>query len=151
MRTQEIMTRDPASCTPDDTAQRAAELMKENDCGAIPVVDGDSRRLIGMVTDRDIAVRGVARGRGSDARVEELMSRDPQSCGPDDDVREVEKVMKEHQVRRVPIIDGDGSLVGIVAQADLALDDGAVDDREVGEIVEQISESGRKVRAGRSD
>lgn len=152
MRAQEIMTRDPACCTPQDSAQRAAELMAQHDCGAIPVIeDGNSRRLIGMVTDRDIAVRGVARGRGADARVQEVMSSDPECCGADDDVGDVENVMKERQVRRVPIIDDAGTLIGIIAQADIALRDGAADDREVGQVVERISEPGRRTRSAQAD
>lgn len=153
MRAQEIMTRDPACVTPRDPARRAAELMEQHDCGAVPVIeDGDSRRVVGVVTDRDIAVRGVARGRGADTRVEEIMSRDPECCEADDDIQAVEAVMKERQVRRVPIIDANGSLVGIVAQADLALEDRAIDDREVGEVVERISEPNRRrTRSAQAD
>ena len=152
MQVKEIMTRDPACCTPGDPARRAAELMEQHDCGAIPVIeDGESRRLVGVVTDRDIAIRGVARGRGADTRVEEVMSRDPECCEASDDIDAVERVMKEHQVRRVPIIDANGSLVGIVAQADLALEDRAADDREVGEVVERISQPRRKVRGAQAD
>ena len=144
MRVQEIMTREPACCTADDTARHAAELMEKHDCGGIPVVEDEaSRRVVGIVTDRDIALRAVARGRGADTSVRDLMSRDPECCQGDADVDAAERIMKERQVRRVPVVDGEGSLVGIVAQADLALEDRAADDREVGEVVERISQPGR--------
>ena len=152
MQAQELMTRDPACCTPADSARKAAELMSQHDCGAIPVVeDEQSRHVCGMITDRDITVRGVARGRSSDARVEELMTRDVECVAADADVKEVERVMVERQVRRVPIIDADGQLIGIIAQADLARSDGAADDAEVGQVVERISEPGRRVRSAQGD
>lgn len=152
MQAQELMTRDPACCTPDDPARRAAELMRQNDCGAIPVVDDDdSRQLLGMITDRDIAIRGVARGRGADARVEDLMTPGPRACGPDANVEDVERIMTERQVRRVPIIDAGGALVGIIAQADLARNENGISDREVGQVVERISEPGRRTKSARGD
>ena len=152
MQAQELMTRDPACVTPEDPAQKAAELMSQHDCGAIPVVDDEeSRHVIGMITDRDIAIRGVARGRGAEARVEELMTSDPDCLTPEADVDEVERIMSERQVRRVPIIDAGGCLVGIIAQADLARSDGAASDREVGQVVERISEPGRRMRSAQGD
>lgn len=149
MRAREIMTHEPACCTPDTSAEEAARLMRENDCGVIPVVDGDEKTLVGVVTDRDIALRGVAEGLGPDAPVSELMTPSPQSCSPDDDVHDVEQVMMRKQIRRVPIIDAAGHLVGIIAQADLARKLG--NDQEVGELVEHISEPGRRVRSGQAD
>ena len=152
MQAQELMTRDPACVTPDDPAQKAAELMSQYDCGAIPVVeDEESRHVCGMITDRDIAIRGVARGRGAEARVQELMTSDVECLTPDADVEEVERVMSERQVRRVPIIDASGCLVGIISQADLARTDSAISDREVGQVVERISEPGRRVRSAQGD
>jgi CBS domain-containing protein len=151
MRAQELMTRDPACCTPEDTAQRAAELMSQHDCGAIPVVDDvRSRHLCGMITDRDIAVRGVARGRGADAKVGELMTNDVESVPADADIHEVERVMESRRVRRVPIIDADGELIGIVAQADLTRSH-ALDEREVEHVIEKISEPGRRIRSAQGD
>ena len=106
--------------------------MSQHDCGAIPVVDDEqSRHLCGMITDRDIAVRGVARGRGSETKVADLMTNDVECCPADADIKEVERVMTSRQVRRVPIIDADGELVGIVSQADLATSVD-VDGEEVG-------------------
>lgn len=141
MQIREIMSRDPQCCTPDDTLQRAARLMADCDCGCIPVVEGaDRKRVVGVITDRDIAVRGVAKGKTPDSKVNDVMSPSPSCCKPDDDVEEVERIMIEKQVRRVPVVDGKGRCVGIVAQADLARDNRAVSDREVGRIVEKISE-----------
>jgi CBS domain-containing protein len=151
MQAQELMTRDPACCTPEDSAQKAAELMSQNDCGAIPVVDDEqSRHLCGMITDRDIAVRGVARGRGAETKVGDLMTNDVESCSADSDIQEVERVMTSRQVRRVPIIDADGELIGIVSQADLACSQ-EVEEEEVGHVIERISEPGRGMRSAQAD
>ena len=150
MQAREVMTPDPVCCTPSMSAQGVACLMRENDCGAIPVVERDgSRKLVGVVTDRDIAVRGVADGHGTDTPVQELMTAEPQACQQEDDVRQVEEVMKRNRVRRVPIIDTRGLLVGIIAQADLArrLDDS----EEVAEVVERISEPGQRVHSAQAD
>jgi len=135
------MTPDPARCTPDTTAQAAAVLMLENDCGSIPVVENtNSNRLVGTVTDRDLAIRGLAAGKGPDTKIAEMMTPHPVTCVAEDEVEDVRQVMMEQQVRRVPVVDTGGILVGIVAQADLAREDGAASDREVGRVVEAISE-----------
>lgn len=141
MRVRDIMTPDPASCTPESTAREAAILMKDNDCGSIPVVESiGSNRLVGTVTDRDLAVRGLAAGNGPETPIRELMTEQPVTCGLDDEVEIVREVMVARQVRRVPVVDEDGALVGIVAQADIAREEGAASDQEVGRIVEAISE-----------
>jgi CBS domain-containing protein len=144
MLIKDIMTPDPACCTPDTTAREAAGLMRERDCGAIPVVETqESRRPIGMVTDRDLAVRGFAEGRGPDTPVRELMTERPHAARADDEIETVRQVMMQQKVRRVPVTDADGAIIGIVAQADLARHDDAVSDRELGKVVEAISEPGR--------
>jgi CBS domain-containing protein len=141
MRVKQIMTPNPAWCTPDSTAREAAILMRDHDCGSIPVVEnGTSKRLVGTVTDRDLAVRGLAQGSGPDTPVRDLMTDDPVTCMPEDEVEDVRQVMVQEQVRRVPVVDADGLLLGIVAQADIAREEGAASDREVGRIVEAISE-----------
>ena len=141
MKARELMTGQPACCTPDETVADAARLMKEHDCGCIPVVeDKETDRLVGVVTDRDIACRCTAEDKGPDTLVAEVMSRDPKYCGPDDDVNTVERIMAEAQVRRVPVVDERGRCVGIIAQADLALNQRAASESEVGRIVERISE-----------
>lgn len=135
------MTPNPACCTPQSTAREAATLMRDHDCGSIPVVDDvKSRRLVGIVTDRDLAVRGLARGRGPDTLIRELMTDDPVACVPEDKAEDLRRVMVEELVRRVPVVDDDGVLVGIVSQADVARVEGAASDREVGRIIEAISE-----------
>ena len=144
MRIKDIMTPDPACCTPDTTAREAAGLMRERDCGAIPVVDTrEGRRLIGMVTDRDLAVRGFADGRGPETSVRNLMTERPHAARADDEIETVRQVMMQQKVRRVPVTDPNGAIVGIVAQADLARHDDAVSDRELGKVVEAISVPGR--------
>jgi CBS domain-containing protein len=141
VRVRDIMTPDPAFCMPESTAREAAELMRDNDCGSIPVVDNEqNRKVVGTVTDRDLAVRGLAEGKGPDTQVRELMTALPVTCGPEDEVEVVREVMVAQLVRRVPVVDDRGTLVGIVAQADIAREEGAASDQEVGRIVEAISE-----------
>jgi CBS domain-containing protein len=150
MQVRKMMTSNPACVTPEESAREAARLMKEHDCGLIPVVESrDSRRLVGVITDRDIAVRLVGEGKGGDTKVSDVMSRDPSCASPDTDIGEVERIMSERQVRRVPIVDSAGRLEGIVAQADLALSDNSgVSDKEVARTVERISEPSTSTRGG---
>lgn len=144
MQVREIMTKGPACCTTEDTAERAAQLMAENDCGLIPVVESrNESRLVGVITDRDIAVRAVAKGKAPNTQVRDLMTPSPFSCSPEAAVKDVERVMSDRQVRRVVIVDGDQKCVGIVSQADIALAAeryADVEDREVARVVERISE-----------
>ncbi|HZI74848.1 MAG TPA: CBS domain-containing protein [Gemmatimonadales bacterium] len=141
MRVRDVMTPDPACCTPNSTAREAAVLMRDNDCGSLPVVESESsRRLVGTVTDRDLAIRGLAEGKGPDTMIGDLMTNGPTTAGPEDEVEVVRDVMIAQQVRRVPVVDDDGMVVGIVAQADIAREEGAASDQEVGRIVEAISD-----------
>jgi CBS domain-containing protein len=142
MRAQDLMTTEPACCTPNTTVREAAQLMRENDCGCIPVVEGDSMRLVGVLTDRDVACRCVAEGKSPDTPVRDIMTTNPQSCHPEDDIAAVEQIMIEAQVRRVPVVDAKECCLGMIAQADLALNAEAASDREVGRVVERISEPG---------
>jgi len=146
MKAQELMTANPACCTPDDSIDRAAQLMADNDCGCIPVVaDRNDSRVVGVITDRDIAIRGVAKGKGPDTRVRDLMTPDPFCCLADDNVKDVERVMAERQVRRVLVVDGGRCCVGVIAQADLARAADRrreVTDLEVARVIERISEPG---------
>jgi CBS domain-containing protein len=141
---KEIMTPDPACCTPDTTAREAAALMRDRDCGAIPVVETqEGRRPIGIVTDRDLAVRGLADGHGPDTPVRELMTERPRAALADDEIETVRQVMMQQKLRRVLVTDAGGATIGIVAQADLARHEEAVSDRELGKVVEAISAPGR--------
>lgn len=144
MKAHEIMSRNPTSVTPDTSLVDAARLMKDENIGVIPVVDSlDSRRLIGVVTDRDIAVRAVAEGRdGSTTSVGHIMTADVRTSGPDDSVNDVMALMGREQIRRVPIVDERGALVGIIAQADIVLE--AKDDKKAERTVEKISEPSGK-------
>jgi len=152
MKAREIMTADPSCCTATDTVQQAAKLMAEHDCGCIPIVDDlQSKKIVGTITDRDIACRCTAEGKGADTRIGDVMSPNPSCCRPEDDVRDVERVMSERKVRRVPIVDQSGCCVGIVSQADLArAEDRGLSDREVGRVVERVSEPTGGPRAGES-
>jgi CBS domain-containing protein len=142
MKAQDLMTTNPACCTPNTTVREAAQLMRDHDCGCIPVVEGESKRLVGVLTDRDVACRCVAEGKSPDTPARDIMTTNPQSCHPEDDVAAVEQIMIEAQVRRVPVVDAKECCVGMIAQADLALSNEAVSDREVGRMVERISEPG---------
>lgn len=140
MKVRELMTPNPVCCSPGDSVQDAARLMGSNDVGSLPVVESrDNRRPLGMVTDRDLAIGALAEGR-FDARVSDVMTANPFTVGEDDDVASVNRVMGERQVRRVPVVNQQGIVVGIVAQADLALSHGGISETEVGRVVERISE-----------
>ena len=140
MKASELMTPQPACCTPGDSIQDAARQMDSYDVGSLPVIEGgDNTRIVGIVTDRDIAVRAVAAGR-FDARVADVMTPNPNTVREDDDVGMVSRLMAEQQVRRIPVVNAKGAVVGMIAQADLALRDGPIGDREVGQVVERISE-----------
>lgn len=121
MKARDLMTPDPARVTPSDSLQRVSQLMAEHDCGCIPIVTAtDQSSLIGVVTDRDIAIRAVAEGRPVTTPIGEIMTTNPDVVAPDDDLDHVEKLMSDRQIRRVVVVDGAGDCVGIIAQADLA-------------------------------
>lgn len=142
MKIQEIMTKDPSCVTPDETVREAAQVMKREDVGIVPVVDGQTeKRLIGLVTDRDIAIRCIADGKDGTCRVRDVMSSDDlTTCSQNDDVENVMSAMRTEKVRRIPIVDERGSLVGIVSQADVLTK--TRDTSRAGETVEEISEPG---------
>jgi CBS domain-containing protein len=138
---REVMTREPACCQPTDTLVRVAETMKSEDVGAIPIVEGSSRQLVGMVTDRDIVVKALASGRSPEqTTVREVMTTDLVTCREDEEVSSAVSRMAERQVRRIPVVDRGGSLTGIIAQADVATR--VHKDVTTGELVEAISEPG---------
>ena len=144
MKVRELMTTEPTTVEPKATLGEAATLMKQNDCGSIPVVEGG--RLVGIVTDRDIVVRGVAAGKDPKTqRVSEVMSANPVTIGPDNDVSDAEVKMADRQIRRLPVVEG-GKLVGIIVTAQIAR---AGNERKVGETLKEISEptSGRASHA----
>jgi CBS domain-containing protein len=142
VKIQDIMTRDPSCVTPETPVRDAARIMKDEDVGVVPVVEGEgSRRLVGIVTDRDLAIRIVAEGRDANTRVAEVMTASRLTTAtPDVDVNDVMDTMAAEQVRRIPIVDERGALVGIVSQADVVRK--ARDDDKAERTVEQISEPG---------
>lgn len=133
---KDAMSSDVKTATPSLSLADAAKLMKQEDVGSVPVVDGE--RLIGMLTDRDIVVRGIADGSDPHAvTAGDIASRDIVTVRPDDDLDEALRLMAQHQVRRLPVVD-DGHLVGVLAQADVAQE---AKEKAVGQLVEEISRS----------
>jgi CBS domain-containing protein len=131
----DVMTRDVRVVSPKDSIQKAAQCMDELNVGVVPVCDG--AKLLGMVTDRDITVRGVAAGKLADTPVTEVMSEHVRWCYEDQDIDEVMDEMRDAQIRRLPVVNHDKKLVGIVSLGDLA--DRGSDDKRVGETLKDIS------------
>ena len=142
MNVRDVMTARPRCAPPDTPLSQVAELMETQDIGAIPILDGD--RLVGMITDRDIVVRAIAKGkdpRGMATR--EISSSELVTVGPDHDLSEALHLMAQHQVRRLSVVDDANRLVGVVSQADIALE---ARDKSVGEMVADISKPPRGPR-----
>ena len=137
MKVSEVMTRDVQTIRPDEPVQQAASFMLSSDSGSIPVTDGD--RLLGMITDRDIAVRGIAKGYGPDTPVRDLMSGDVVCVREDEDVEDAATKMSQAQVRRLPVIDQEQRLCGIVSLGDLSREG---DTETASEALEGVSKPG---------
>ena len=132
---REAMTSKPCSIDADKPVSYAAKMMRDEDVGLAPIVEGE--RLVGVLTDRDITIRVVAEGRDPDqVKVAEVASRDVVTLDPQQDLDEALRLMAQHQVRRLPVVEEDGRLVGVVAQADVAKE---ADKGRTGEVVQQIS------------
>ena len=132
---RELMTVKPRTVKAGASVVEAAKLMRGEDAGVAPIVDGD--RLVGIVTDRDIAIRVVAEGRDPQStKVEEVASQNVVTIDPQQELDEALRLMAQHQLRRLPVVEEDGKLVGIVAQADVALH---ASDEQTGDVVEDIS------------
>jgi CBS-domain-containing membrane protein len=123
MKVREVMTPDPVCCTPEDTAQKVARMLKEQDIGSMPVVlDQSSRKLMGMITDRDLCCTIIAEGLDPvRSRIDRICTLNPVSCREGENIAHCESLMQEHQLRRIPVVDGEGRCIGIVSQADVAL------------------------------
>jgi CBS domain-containing protein len=119
---EEVMTKDPVCCLPNDTVAKAAQLMKSENIGSIPVIEnGQTKKLIGIVTDRDLALKIVAEGRDvKTTKVEVVMTHKVVTCRAEDEMQKALDAMVEHQLRRIPVLDNDNKIVGIIAQADVA-------------------------------
>jgi CBS domain-containing protein len=134
----ELMTPSPTCCRSDVTVDQAAELMKRDDIGIVPVVSDRTAKLIGVITDRDIAIKVVADHRDPHATtVSEVMTPAPIYCRPHESTEAVMEVMASNQIRRVPIVDDEGVILGIVAQADVATRLGRPE--QTGQVVQAIS------------
>jgi CBS domain-containing protein len=125
MKIRDGMTPDPICCLATDSAQKVAGILRKQDVGSIPVVtDHGSRKLIGIITDRDLCCSVVADGLDPQTTpIEQFVTLNPVACREGENLDDCERVMQEHQVRRIPIVDEDGRVIGIVSQADLALKD----------------------------
>jgi len=133
---RDLMTSNPTTIEPDKTVVDAAKLMDDEDAGLIPIVEG--QKLVGTITDRDIAIRVVAEGKDpQSAKVRDVMTSRLVTVDPEQDLDEALRLMAEHQVRRLPVVEEDGKIVGIVAQADVAKH---TSDEQTGEVVQQISQ-----------
>lgn len=139
MKVKEVMTADPACCVSETGLQEVSQMMIDHDCGEIPVVENQKTRLpIGVITDRDIVCRTVAQGLNPlDLTVADCMSKPCVTVTPDMSLSECSAIMEENKIRRVPVVDADGSCCGIVAQADLALH---ASRSVAAEVVKEISE-----------
>ena len=133
---RDLMTANPCSIDADQTVAHAAKMMRDEDVGLAPIVEGD--KLVGTVTDRDIAIRVVAEGKDpNQTTVREIASTNIVTIDPQQDLDEAVRLMAKHQVRRLPVVEEDGRLVGVVAQADVAREG---DDTRTGQVVQEISE-----------
>ena len=138
MNVGEIMTKDPACCTPDTGLQEVAQMMVDCDCGCIPVVDSeDSKMPVGMITDRDITCRVVAKGQNPlDLTAQDAMTTTVVSVTPDTSIEDCCDLMEESQIRRVAVVDENGACCGIIAQADIAAN---LSDKKTAEVVQEVS------------
>ncbi|CAB1253582.1 CBS domain-containing protein [Clostridium sp. MT-14] len=138
MKVKDIMTKSVISLKADDTIERAAEIMEQNNIGAVPVCDGD--RVIGIITDRDIAIRSAVKGESYNSKtVRDIMSSNPVTSSPDMDLRDVSRVMSERQVRRIPVVENE-HLVGMVSLGDLATN--SKSNEQAGDALSNISKPG---------
>jgi len=120
LRCEDVMTRRPRTCAPSDTLLDGLKLMKEIDVGFVPVCERPDRRLVGVLTDRDVALALTKDARPSQLHIRDVMTHDPLTCGPDEELLACTRLMEERQVSRVPIVDNNRSLVGVIAMADVA-------------------------------
>jgi CBS domain-containing protein len=137
MQVKDIMSRQLTSCTPDAEIQEVAAMMVKCDCGAIPVIDPETKKAVGVVTDRDIVARAVAAGQNPvGMRVDEVMTMPITAVGPETSLEDCLARMEESQVRRMLVVDGGGRLCGVVSQADVAR---SAPERETAELVKDVS------------
>jgi len=143
VKVREVMSQNPACCTPSDSAQTVARIMRDRNVGAVPVIaDQQSRQLIGMITDRDFCCAVVADGLDpKKTTIEKFITMNPISCRDGENIEKCERLMQDHQVRRIPVVDNNDCVIGIVSQADLALHDKP---ERVSKTIAEISKSDRR-------
>jgi CBS domain-containing protein len=144
MKCDVVMTKNPVCCLPNDMVAKVAQLMKRENIGPIPVIENEeTRKLVGIVTDRDLALKIVAEGRDAEStNVEAVMTRKVVTCRAEDDLQIALDAMSEHQLRRIPIVDNDNKILGIISQADVAT---RIDQPEkTAAVVKGISQSNAK-------
>ena len=144
MKCYEVMTKNPVCCLPNDMVAKAAQLMKRENIGSMPVIENEqTKKLVGIVTDRDLALKIVAEGRDAKStKVEAVMTHKVVTCRAEDDLQKALDAMSEHQLRRIPIADNDNMILGIIAQADVAT---RVNQPEkTAEMIKQISQANGK-------
>jgi len=141
MQVKDIMTSNPACCTPGTSLEEVAKMMVDHDCGCIPVVDGnDTKMPVGMITDRDITCRVVAQGKNPlELTARDAMTSTVLSVTPETSLEDCLNLMEDGQVRRIAIVDENGAVCGILAQADIAENAG---DRATAEVVQEVSRAG---------
>ncbi|MGC2235787.1 MAG: CBS domain-containing protein [Pyrinomonadaceae bacterium] len=140
MLVKDIMTENPVCCTSDTNLQDVAKMMLDNDCGAVPVVESNNhKRPIGVVTDRDITIRTVAKGDNPlNMTAKSVMTKNVVTATPDMSVEDCVDLMEKHQVRRIPVVDENGNCVGMVAQADIAV---RANESDAEDLVEEVSKA----------
>lgn len=140
MNVRDVMTTNPACCTADTPLKDAAKMMVDNDCGCIPVVESkENKKPIGMITDRDITIRTVAEGRNPlDLKVWDAMTKNAFTVTPDTSLDSCCDLMEKNQIRRVAVVDSDGSCCGMIAQADIAVN---ADSKRTAEVVQEVSKT----------
>lgn len=140
----DVMTKNPVCCLPDDMVAKVAQLMQSGNIGSIPVIENEqTQKLVGIVTDRDLALKIVAQGQDAKStKVEAVMTRQIVTCRAEDDLQKALDTMAEHQLRRIPIVDTDNKIVGIIAQADVATRVNQPD--KTAAMVKEISQSNAK-------
>ena len=140
----EVMTKKPVCCVPNDLVTKAAELMKSGHVGSIPVIENEqTQKLVGIVTDRDLALKVMADGLDvKSTKVESVMAHKVVTCGPEDDLQKAVDAMSKHQLRRIPVVDSDGKVLGIIAQADVAMH--FDHPKKTAEMVKEISQANAK-------
>lgn len=142
MTCREVMTAEPVCCLPNESATQVAKFMKTDNIGCVPICeDRHSKKLVGVITDRDLALKVVAEGRNpNQALAQDVMTRQPVTCRGEDEWESALQAMERNQVRRIPVVDDDGQLIGIIAQADVAIRGG--EPEKTAEVVEEISKPG---------